>query len=66
MKDELEKYFPSQVWVLWDERLTSKQAQGLQSGKIDKQKIHSVAAALILEAYLMHVQYKKMVEEQNT
>ena len=59
MKNELEKRFPKQTWVLWDERLTSKQASKMGSKKKgDKQKIHSVAAALILESYLMYLRIK--------
>lgn len=61
-KELLEKQFPEKIWVLWDERLTSKQA-GLLNNKGDKQRVHSLAAALILESYLMHVAYKKMCEQ---
>ncbi len=63
MKEQLERHFPIKTWVFWDERLTSKQAEGLKNNKTDKQRVHSVAAALILESYLMHVQYKKMMSE---
>jgi putative Holliday junction resolvase len=62
-KESLESAFPKQVWVLWDERLTSKHAQQLKNPKDDKQKIHSLAAALILESYLMHLEFKKMNPE---
>ncbi len=64
MKEALEQQFPEKIWALWDERLTSKQAGSLKNDKGDKQRIHSLAAALILESYLMHVQYKKMCDEQ--
>lgn len=64
MKKALEQQFPEKIWALWDERLTSKQAGSLKNDKGDKQRIHSLAAALILESYLMHVQYKKMCDEQ--
>lgn len=58
-KDYLEKKFSEKKWVLWDERLTSKQAQTIKSKKDDKHKIHSIAAALILESYLLHLQIQK-------
>ncbi len=65
MKEALEQQFPEKIWALWDERLTSKQAYSLKNNKDDKKRIHSLAAALILESYLMHVQYKKMGVEQD-
>ena len=67
MKNELEKKFTQQKWVSWDERLTSKQAARIGSKekgnkkKGDKHKIHSIAAALILESYLMHLQIKSQI-----
>ena len=64
MKEALEKTFPQQQWILWDERLTSKHASTLHNSKNDKQKIHSIAAALILESYLMHLQMKSMLEQE--
>lgn len=66
MKESLEKQFPEKIWALWDERLTSKQAGSLQSNKGDKQRIHSLAAALILESYLMHVAYKRMCAQEQS
>lgn len=62
MKDELETQFPDKTWVLWDERNTSKQAQKMGSNKKDKHHIHSVAAALVLDSYLLHLQIKSQVE----
>ena len=64
MKENLEKQFPAITWVLWDERLTSKQAKSMASTKKNKNKqgaenknrLHSVAAALILESYLLHLE----------
>ena len=48
-KEQLEKKFPAIVWVLWDERNTSKQAALLKKSKHeDKTMIHSKAAAFIL------------------
>lgn len=56
-KETLEQQFSIQEWVLWDERLTSKQAAAL--GKSDKKlELHAKAAALILDSYLMHLQFK--------
>ncbi len=43
------------LWVLWDERLSSKRADELKRGSKDpeaKRKSHSVAAAFILQSYL--------------
>ena len=44
--------------------MTSKQAQGIKKRKEDKQKIHSIAAALILETYLMYLQVQKEQSEE--
>lgn len=62
-KEKLETQFPKYTWILWDERLSSKQAQQLNIPKDDKQKIHSLAAALVLETYLMNLQFKKMLQD---
>jgi putative holliday junction resolvase len=60
-KENLEKRFPTIIWILWDERLTSKQARALKPQKIkrDKGKEHAIAAALILQGYLESVHYKQ-------
>lgn len=68
----LQTQFPAIAWHLWDERLTSKQASIIQRGvslkkptaktggsKEEKQRQHSVAAALILRSYLDHLAWKK-------
>jgi putative holliday junction resolvase len=60
-KEDLEKEFPSADWVLWDERLSSKQAQTVGK-KGDKLHIHAKAAAVILDGYLAHLRFK---EEMN-
>ena len=52
-KEALEEQFTSVTWILWDERLTSKQAASLNTTK-DKTLIHSIAAALILDSYLTY------------
>ena len=60
-KEELEKKFSEKKWLLCDERLTSKQA--LSMGKMkDKLEIHARSAALILESYLLHLQFQKSLE----
>lgn len=53
-KEKLEAMFPAQQWVLWDERLSSKQARNLKNPKNKEEKLqqHSIAAAIILESYL--------------
>lgn len=53
-KEKLEKIFPTQKWVLWDERLSSKQARNIKIPKNKDEKLqqHSIAAAIILESYL--------------
>ena len=60
----LQTQFPAIAWHLWDERLTSKQASTIQRGgsKEEKQRQHSVAAALILRTYLDHLAWKKNSE----
>lgn len=54
MFENFKKQFPAVEWILWDERMTSKQASLLkpQKNKTDKLMQHSVAAALILGTYL--------------
>ena len=53
-KEIIEKEFPLKKCILWDERLSSKQAKEIQrkNSKTDSTKEHSIAAALILETYL--------------
>lgn len=63
-KETLEKEFTLLNWVLWDERNTSKQAAQIHKKKNDKHHAHSIAAALILETYLMHLQFKKNLEQE--
>lgn len=51
----LKEQFPSITFILWDERLTSKHAASLKpiKNKQDKEKSHALAAALILQSYLL-------------
>jgi putative holliday junction resolvase len=53
-KDKLQKKFPEILFILWDERLSSKRAEGLKKTSSEKAKMqsHSIAAAFILESYL--------------
>lgn len=61
LKSDLEKRFPNVSWIFWDERLTSKNAEKLKKNKQkeDKIKLHSIAAALILQSYLEFLRIKK-------
>ena len=56
-KEFLEKEFPEKKCMLWDERLSSKQAKTIQRQNCttDTNKEHSIAAALILETYLQFI-----------
>lgn len=62
-KEMLEKKFPDTQFVFWDERLSSKQAEQLQremqkkSTESTKQQGHAVAAALVLDTFLLHKQF---------
>lgn len=55
-KEKLEQMFMQQKWVLWDERLSSKQARSLKNPKNKAEKLeqHAIAAAIILESYLSY------------
>ncbi len=59
LKDQLAQQFPTIKWILWDERLTSKQAQSFKSKRIkkDKNREHAIAAALILQTYLESLRF---------
>lgn len=59
-KEYYEKSIPQVSWVLWDERLTSKNAEKFKKSKekADKIKLHSIAAALILDTYLDFLRFK--------
>lgn len=64
-KEELERTFPQIEWVLWDERLSSKQASAIKHAKTKEEKIkqHSWAAALILKSFLDHLAFKRGLSE---
>lgn len=54
---ELEKLFPEVLFVLWDERLSSKRAQTTSPARTKEEKLksHSIAAAFILDSYLQYL-----------
>lgn len=63
MKHKLEQALPDIHLVLWDERLSSKQAATLQRKKSKKAKHealkeHAIAAAIFLQTYLDYQSYK--------
>ena len=60
-KEKLEVLFPVCSWILWEERLTSKHAKNLSLQK-QKEEIHSIAAALILDSYLTYLRFQKELE----
>jgi putative Holliday junction resolvase len=62
--EHLRVLFPEKLFVLWDERLSSKRADMLRSGRRspeEKRASHSRAAAFILASYLeyRHVNAKE-------
>jgi putative holliday junction resolvase len=63
--EKLKALFPDIEWVLWDERLTSKQAARIKPAhsKEEKQSQHAVAAALILSVYLDRLAWLRAQEE---
>lgn len=63
-KEKLEVLFPVCSWIFWEERLTSKHAKMMSSPK-QKEEIHSVAAALILDSYMSYIRFKKELEEES-
>jgi len=62
--EELGLKFPTVSWVLWDERLTSKMAAKGRKRKTAKDKLqsHSIAAAFILDSYLIYLQNNKKMQ----
>lgn len=63
---DLQEKFPTYTWLLWDERLSSKRAERLQSGKSkhkkDALKSHAHAAAFILDSYLTFLHAQHLLE----
>lgn len=66
IKESLEKKFPSHVFVLFDERLSSVWAAKAVPVKNKHQKLqsHARAAAVILQGYLAHVSETILTAEQ--
>jgi len=65
LKEKLEEKFKNQKWILWDERLSSKQAEKFKksSNKEDKMKLHSIAATIILSSYLEYLLVKRSIQD---
>ena len=63
LADKLEKKFDVVQWKLWDERLSSKRAATVKKAKTkeDKKFSHSIAAAFILDSFLMYLQSRKTI-----
>ncbi|HXW86432.1 MAG TPA: Holliday junction resolvase RuvX [Candidatus Bathyarchaeia archaeon] len=59
--EELKTAFTHLVWVLYDERLSSKQAAHISStrSKQERLKAHARAAAFILSLYLEHLNFQR-------
>ena len=59
---QLKENFAHVEWVFWDERMTSQQASRVKKiiTKQDKLNSHAIAAAIILNSYLEHLNFKKI------
>ncbi len=70
-KTLLEKEFPSLPFLLWDERLSSKQASHVQFETQKKRspdtklQSHSIAAAVILDTYLLFYQHSQACDNED-
>lgn len=64
-KEKLAVLFPDKIWILWDERLSSKRAGALKQARSKEEKIqsHSVAAAFILSTYLDYQAFHRQNED---
>lgn len=62
-KDQLTHNIPTISWILWDERLSSKRAEGVKKAitKEQKMKSHAIAAAFILDSYLTYISMQKSI-----
>lgn len=62
-KIKLEQELKNIKFILWDERLTSKRAETLSKSKTKEEKLrlHSVAAAFILDSYLEFLRFSKNI-----
>jgi putative Holliday junction resolvase len=64
-KEKLEVVFPVHLWVFWEERLTSKHAKSMTNNK-QKEELHSVAAALILDSYLSYLRFTQDMQDDTS
>ena len=64
--EELQKLFPETVFVLWDERLSSKRAQTASPARTKEEKLksHAIAAAFILDSYLNYLKMQAFLNEE--
>jgi putative holliday junction resolvase len=64
---ELQNHFTTIEWKMWDERMTSKQAQQIKSAKTkeDKLRSHAIAAAIFLSTYLEYKRFHEVVSDTN-
>jgi putative Holliday junction resolvase len=63
--EKLKELMPTITWVLWDERMTSKQAAQVKKTRTKEEKLqsHAVAAAFILKSYLDYLEFQKSMLE---
>lgn len=62
--EELQKLFPNMLFILWDERLSSKRAQTTSPARTKEAKIksHAIAAAFILDSYLNYLKMQELLD----
>lgn len=67
LKEQLAIAFSQVPFVLWDERLSSKRAVSLQKTKKEqsKQTDHAIAAAFILDSYLLFLKPTSLDSEHS-
>lgn len=65
--DNLKKLMPDISWILWDERMTSRQAAQVKKTRTKEEKLqsHAIAAALILRTYLDYLEFQKSLLEED-
>lgn len=62
-KEKLERTFKNIEFKLWDERLSSKRAQTASPAKTKEEKLksHAIAAAFILDSYLLFLSFQENI-----
>lgn len=62
-KERLASLFKNIQFLLWDERLSSKRAEAISAAKTKEQKLksHAIAAAFILDSYLLFSSSQKNI-----